>query len=160
MIEKIYLDLDGVFADFWGEVCNIFGKEPENNKMIWDRLKDVPNLFLNLKPLPYTKVMFNAIYSKYGNKCEILSSVPHPNNFLVTAPDNKRNWVKKHLNDKIVVNIVNNHSEKQKFCKGKNYILIDDYIKNINEWTSKGGIGILHDNWNKTYIELVKMGIL
>lgn len=160
MIEKIYLDLDGVFADFWGKVCDVFGKEPENSKMIWDKLKDVHNLFLDLKPLPYTRVMFNALYSKYGDRCEILSSVPRPDNFLVTAPDDKRKWVRKYLNDSIVVNIVSNHTEKQNFCKGKNYILIDDYAKNINEWMTKGGTGILHDNWNKTYIELIKLEIL
>lgn len=160
MIKKVYLDLDGVFADFWGKVCDIFGGEPENNKMIWDRLKDVPNLFLDLKPLPYTRVMFRAIYQKYGDRCEILSSIPRPDNFLVTAPVDKIKWVRRYLNDSIVVNIVSNHSEKQKFCQGKDYVLIDDYAKNINEWNAKGGVGILHEDWNKTYTELVKLGIL
>lgn len=160
MIEKIYLDLDGVFADFWGKVCEIFGKEPENNKMMWDKLKKVPHLFLNLKPLPNSIIMFNKIYSNYGNKCEILTSVPRPENFLITAVDDKKEWVKTYLSDKIIVNTVSNHSEKKNFCFGKEYVLIDDYDKNVNDWISKGGTAILHKNWGKTYLNLIKENIL
>lgn len=160
MIEKIYLDLDGVFADFWGRVCEIFGKEPENSKMIWDELKKVPHLFLNLNPLHYSTVMFKKIYSRYGDRCEILTSVPRPEGLLVTAVDDKREWVRRYLSDKITVNIVSHHSEKKNFCLGKDYVLIDDYDKNVNEWRDKGGIAILHENWGDTYLDLIKEYIL
>ena len=37
-------------------------------------------------------------------------------------------------------------------------ILIDDYIKNINEWEKKGGIGVHHTDVSKTIGELKRLG--
>ena len=48
-------------------------------------------------------------------------------------------------------------SQKKDFAKGGN-LLIDDYEKNIKEWESAGGQGILHTNTNKTIQELKKLG--
>jgi hypothetical protein len=30
------------------------------------------------------------------------------------------------------------------FCKGAETVLIDDWVKNIDEWNQTGGTGILH----------------
>jgi len=51
-------------------------------------------------------------------------------------------------------------SDKQKYAttNGKPNVLIDDYIKNINEWEAKGGIGIHHTNVSKTISELKRLG--
>ena len=51
-------------------------------------------------------------------------------------------------------------SQKQKYAttNGKPNVLIDDYIKNIQEWESAGGIGIRHTNVSKTLAELKKLG--
>ena len=50
--------------------------------------------------------------------------------------------------------------QKRKFAQtnDKPNILIDDYIKNIREWESAGGIGITHINVRKTISELKKQG--
>ena len=47
-------------------------------------------------------------------------------------------------------------SQKQKFATTdeKPNVLIDDYKKNIREWESQGGIGILHTNVVKTISNL------
>ena len=37
---------------------------------------------------------------------------------------------------------------------GDKTILIDDYIKNVNEWKAKGGIGIHHRDARATLVEL------
>ena len=51
-------------------------------------------------------------------------------------------------------------SQKKDYAKtnGEPNILIDDYIKNIKEWESKGGIGIHHTEVNKTLSQLKKLG--
>ena len=51
--------------------------------------------------------------------------------------------------------------DKKAFAKnkdGKPNVLIDDYIKNIREWESAGGIGIVHTSISKTLAELKKLG--
>jgi hypothetical protein len=42
--------------------------------------------------------------------------------------------------------------------KREQAVLIDDYPKNITEWTAKGGIGILHTNASSTISQLKKIG--
>ena len=37
-------------------------------------------------------------------------------------------------------------------------VLIDDYIKNINEWEAKGGIGVHHTDVSKTISILKGLG--
>lgn len=160
MIDKIYIDLDGVLANFWGRVCEIFGKEPDNNRVIWHKLKEYPDLFLELKPLPYATIMFNKIYSVYDDKCEILTAIPNIELYGKSAAYDKKMWVMKYLNDRIIVNTVDSHSRKKEFCRGKNCILIDDYHKNISDWKSRGGTGILHKDWQTTCHELMIRGIL
>ena len=51
-------------------------------------------------------------------------------------------------------------SQKQQYATtdGKPNILIDDYMKNINEWEKKGGIGIHHTDPRKTINELKRLG--
>ena len=41
---------------------------------------------------------------------------------------------------------------------GKPNVLIDDYMKNIKEWESKGGIGVHHTDPRKTIGELKRLG--
>jgi hypothetical protein len=63
----------------------------------------------------------------------------------------KRQWLQKNISIDVADNaiIVNNKRFKQRYS-GKNKILIDDEIININEWEEKGGIGIHHTNTWKT----------
>jgi hypothetical protein len=57
-----------------------------------------------------------------------------------------------------------NRSQKQDYTmvghsgKREQAVLIDDYPKNIKEWTAKGGIGILHTNTSSTIRQLKKIG--
>ena len=50
--------------------------------------------------------------------------------------------------------------QKVRFAQTNNKpnILIDDYIKNINEWERSGGIGVHHTNVSKTISELKRLG--
>ena len=55
------------------------------------------------------------------------------------------------------INIVQRR-EKQNFA-GKDIILVDDHKKNIREWESAGGTGILHTNTNNTIKQLKGLGV-
>ena len=51
-------------------------------------------------------------------------------------------------------------AQKQAFAQTdeKPNVLIDDYIKNIKEWESKGGIGVHHTSVGKSIGELNRLG--
>jgi hypothetical protein len=57
------------------------------------------------------------------------------------------------------INLVK-RADKKKYATrdGKQCLLIDDYLKNIQEWETAGGIGIHHTNISKTLAELKRLG--
>ncbi len=150
-IKKLYFDMDGVLADFDRgviELCNMEPRKqsldisPEYDDERWRRVKEVGHFYDKLEFMPGAKEMFDILYAKYGDKCEILSGIPKPRRGIVTAGEDKTNWAHRLLAKDLVVNIVY-REEKPNYCTGKDCILIDDYEVNIEEWESIGGTGIL-----------------
>ena len=150
MIKKIYFDMDGVLADFNRGVIELAHSEPidqsheneEKTTALWDAIRKVDSFYYKLKPLNNAIEVFNEVRNKYPSKVEILSAIPKPKRNIVGAKEDKIKWVKKYLGEDVVVNIVYKE-EKKNFCLGKEYVLIDDLDKNINDWISSGGSGIL-----------------
>ena len=103
--------------------------------------------------------MFDAVYGKYGDKCEILTGIPKPRREIVNAASDKKAWVKRLLSEDIKVNIVF-REEKPQYCTGKGYILIDDMERNIKEWNEMGGTGIVNVDADHTMEVLRDLEIL
>lgn len=147
-VSKIYFDMDGVLADFEGGIRNLLGVEPkgqetedpEADDRMFTAIKNFPNFYEKLEPIPGMLEIFRELSKKYD--CEILTGVPRPERGIVEASDNKKTWVKKYLGGNIVVHTVPRR-EKQKMALDETYILIDDYSKNIKAWNEAGGTGIL-----------------
>lgn len=164
-VEKIYFDMDGVLVDFNKGVYDltdydgILDKDQKQSDGIWNYIKNVPNFYFKLEPFDDMLELFKVLWQKYGSKCEILTGLPRPERGIETAGQDKVLWVKKYMGEDIKVNLVM-REEKQNFCKNKGCILIDDLPKNVNEWTKKGGVGILHDDAKSTKIALKNLEIL
>ena len=85
-IKKIYFDMDSVLADFERGVRELCRMEPpsQNDKHrnpadddeMWRRIKQHEHFYDELELMPGAKEMFDAIYEKYGDKCEILTGIP------------------------------------------------------------------------------------
>ncbi len=153
-IRKIYFDMDGVLADFNKGVRVLCGTEPRSQNGVidpveddarWAKIKAVPHFYDKLELMPGAKMMFDTLSDKYGDACEILSAIPKPHRGIETAREDKIMWVRRLLSENIVINIVY-REDKQKYCMGKDCILIDDHDKNIFEWEAMGGTGILFTN--------------
>lgn len=166
-VEKIYLDMDGVVADFERGVRELCGVEPvpqgacspKEEDTMWERARDIGHFYGKLLPMPGAVGMFREIYEKHGDKCEILTGIPKAKRGILTAGEDKISWVRKYLSEDIKVHIVY-REEKKNYCTGEGCVLIDDYEKNIREWEENGGTGILHINVANTTEELKKLGIL
>ncbi len=167
-VEKIYFDMDGVLANFdlgVKEICgmeapdqNSKHKNPEYDDEMWKRVKQAGHFYDYLELLPGARKLFDYVYNRYGDRCEILSGIPKPRRGIDTAGEDKINWVRRLLSKDIKVNIVF-REEKPNYCKGIGCVLIDDYTKNIREWEEMGGTGVLNENAAKTLEKLKEMGI-
>jgi len=166
--EKIYFDMDGVLADFNRGVNELCGMEtppqgegwkPGCDDLMWERVRLQDHFYNRLHVMPGAMEMFDVIYSRYGDRCEILSAVPRPEKGILTAREDKIRWMRRYFPEQVVVNIVL-RKEKPLFCKGKGCILIDDFSENVKAWEKNGGTGIFHKSPEKTIGEMKRMGLL
>ncbi len=166
-VAKIYFDMDGVLADFDLGVVEICGlprpaqghDSAERNRRMWAAIRDVGHFYRKLKPMPGAIEMFQTIYDVYGDRCEILTGVPKPKRNIPEASADKVEWVRKYLNDNVVVHTVL-REEKIKYCFGPEYILIDDYTKNGYEWMEHGGTVINHNSSEETLERMRELQLL
>ena len=166
---RIYLDMDGVLADFEKGVQDLCHMEPlsqngkrndpEKDDLMWERIRKTDHFYDRLDLMPGAKEMFDLLRKKYGDRCEILTGIPREERGIVTAEEDKRNWIRRMLSETVKVNAVC-RKHKQNYCTGPESILIDDREKTIREWKELGGTGILFVNTEETVRELKRQGVL
>ena len=157
-ITKIYFDMDGVLVDFDKGVKEILGLEPvkqeyhtkEFDDELFGRMKEEVNFYRNLDAIDDSVDFFNDLYDRYGPEVvEVLTGIPNPKRGIDAAGDDKVAWVKKYLPEDVIVHLVQ-RKDKKNYCKGKDYILIDDFSANTKEWEKAGGTAILFTDADST----------
>lgn len=167
MVEKVYLDMDGVLSDFDRGVRELCGLEPmdqmtateTDNDRLWNAVAKVDHYYGKLEPIPGAGAMLRTLIEKYGDRVEILTGIPKPKRNIQNAGTDKIQWMRRYFGPEIKVNIVYREEKKER-CHGKGDILIDDYQKNIDEWIKYGGTGVLFTDADSAIQELQEMGIL
>ena len=145
-MKNIYLDMDGVIADFdkrYQELFKITTKEAERDKK-WIQFFDKfiqDRHFATLELMDYLKGT--------GIPITILSSTSSDKRDPLIRPQ-KMEWLSKHKIDFPVILVPGAHLKKD--YATPNCILIDDTAKNIDGWRREGGIGILHESFFHTRI--------
>ena len=155
-LPKVYCDLDQVLCAFLKGASKALGKDfvKADRETRWKTIANTKGFWDNLEWMPGSKKLYQRI-AKYDPY--ILSAYSARD---VNSPKGKYKWIAK--NTKIPKSrvLLVKRSQKQSYAtdKGEPSVLIDDYIKNIREWESKGGIGIHHTDVSKTLRELSNIG--
>jgi hypothetical protein len=155
----VFLDLDGVFADFYGFTSTVLDKpyKEMNPADAWAVLDKIPNLFQNLPMLDDGRKLWSylRVLERHGAvRLQILSALPWPTNALSTAPDDKRCWVYWALSPDIPVVLAESGPAKALYAR-PGAILIDDLQRNIDAWNAARGTGILHVSSETTITTLL-----
>lgn len=159
-MQILNLDLDGVFANFDAKFSEIVGFDYHvDPKKAWSMLDQVDNLFLQLKPIPGAIEFFEEISDRAVYPMRILTALPLLTNKLITAANDKRTWVARHLCPNIQVICSDGWDTKKDFCSYGD-VLVDDMARNIESWTSVGGIGIHHQVQEETLYRLKEIGAI
>ena len=143
---ELYVDMDGVLADFFGVWNKMMGVKhwkdiPDIDKAL-QKIKDTDDFWINLPMTPNGKSLLNAI-KKFKGKYNILSA-PLPGD--PNSEPQKRAWIRKHLSMFPPAKIIIDHNKAAyaKQADGTPNALIDDFGENISKWRSAGGVGIQH----------------
>jgi 5'(3')-deoxyribonucleotidase len=155
-LPNIYCDLDQVLVNFMkGAEAAIGGDFASTDKdERWNKINQTKGFWANLEWMPGSERLYKFI-EKYDPYVLSAYSGRDP-----TSKNGKMKWLGKNTNwKKGRVNLVK-RSDKKLYATtdGKPNVLIDDYMKNINEWEKKGGIGVHHTNVPKTIGELKRLG--
>lgn len=145
----VFLDMDGVLADFHNTVAREHGKETfdqlKRGEMAIEQSAKKPGFIANLPKLSNAEKLVKNV-TKMAGEYSILSS-PLMSRVEQSSKE-KAEWLQKHLGGAQPKTVVFDH-EKFKFAQQPDEtpnILIDDYDVNINLWNQHGGIGILYTN--------------
>jgi 5'-nucleotidase len=152
---RIYLDLDGVLADFDRHFVDHFGVESQtlDDASMWKKINSYPDFFANLPPMKDAMVLFDYVMSTWRSEdVSILTACPRSN--YRNAAIQKRVWVRKHLNENITVIPMLGGVNKSLFMHEPSDILIDDMEKNCSSWEELGGIAIVHKSAAETIAKL------
>lgn len=158
--------MDGVLCDFETyfkstigggllpeEYKNTFGK-----KRYWDLIikRGGSTFWESIPPTKDMDLLIDYVFENF-EKIGILSSSSKKNHGSRLVTVGKIKWLKKHKitpfipNDRII--IVDSAEDKRRYADVE-IILVDDFVQNIKEWRTSGGIGILHTSAKKTIKEL------
>ena len=155
MVERIFLDLDGVLANWINSVFRLFGKEYDeatypNNWNVWEeigldseeemwaRIDGSTNFWENIKPYYWKEWL---LWRCKSSAPTTILSKPHKR---ASCYFGKADWCRRHcgIGDPWLV------QEKWPIAR-KNWLLIDDNNENCQKWADNGGHAIIFpEPWN------------
>lgn len=158
---RLFLDMDGVLADFDKAAGMVLGT-PDIHKFefvygaieFWRRLNTVPHFFAILEPMPDAWLLTDAVAHL---KPMILTALPRDNGERVAQQ--KRDWIQTRLGIPTERVITCRTEEKPQFCKPGD-ILVDDRAVNKAAWERAGGRYIIHTSAGNTLEELRQMKVI
>jgi 5'(3')-deoxyribonucleotidase len=148
-MRTIFLDMDGVVADFDTFVSNLLGRpigwndsKQDLTDEEWEKLASVDRLYYQLPLMPdATKLVAYVKSLSTRFNVGFLTAVPRRST-IPSARDDKQAWVDKYFPGmKMDIGPYSHH--KQKWCTPGD-ILVDDRPSNIEQWSAVGGIAIYH----------------
>lgn len=167
---KIFLDMDGVLADFqhgvktyydidleamnkMKEVPNILKKK---NSAMWGHIRKNPQFWNNLKPMDDAQQLWD-----YFSHLDPIILTAAPSTFSVGSEtflmvgEMKKTWIKRifNMSDDTRFICTTSSRKHQHVIDSHHNVLIDDNTKNISNWTNTGNIGILHKTASKSIKE-------
>ena len=155
-LPRIYCDMDQVLCNFLKGADKAVGEPFINADRVerWNKISNTKDFWENLEWMPGAEKLYMRI-AKYDPY--ILSAYSKRDN---NSRKGKMKWLSRNTKFKRSNIHLVLRAEKKNYATtdDKPNVLIDDYMKNIKEWESSGGIGVHHTSVSKTLGELNRLG--
>lgn len=149
---KLFVDMDGVLADFDQHHEDIFGVRADKiaENVDWNKVRAHPGFYSGIPPMADMLALWRYI-ERYSPI--VLTGIPSS---VEEAADNKRGWVRQHIGAHVEVRCC--LSKEKSFHAEHGDILIDDWEKYRHLWIGKGGRWITHTSAENTIQKLQGWG--
>lgn len=149
----LYLDMDGVQADFFGAWSRRSGvdhwkaisdKEAEINQLAHSTAREVYDFFRDLKPLKGGMEVINWL--KQNKIPYTVLSAPLRGPYSQASIEAKRDWLDQYHPGSSGNAIFTQDKYKYATAGGSPNVLVDDFGKYLNAWSGANGIAVKHED--------------
>lgn len=150
---RIYVDMDGVLADFDKHFENTHNMHPSayekahGTEAFWKSIIGTDKYWENIPPFPYAQEMLDFIFEHFEH-VSILSA-PSNSDYERTIRE-KRTWLNKNVKMPCGTHVPAIFRKDKHVYAAGGAILIDDFENKVKKWNSHGGFAIHHKNWEDT----------
>jgi hypothetical protein len=143
---RLYLDCDGVLADFDAGATAVLGMKPRayekshGLRRFWQKLASAPDFYFGLPLLPGATELFEAV--RHLDPI-ILTGLPLGN----WAADQKVRWAARHFPGTRIITCM---ARDKRDHAGEGDVLVDDQLKHAHLWEEAGGIFVHHQDMPTT----------
>ena len=166
VMPHLYLDMDGVQADFfgaWAKMHNVSNykeipdTETSINQLATSSPKEVYKFFRELQPLQGGGKIVQWLH-QHNIPFTVLSA-PLRGPYSKASIEAKKDWLDEHNPGATNNAIFTQNKHKYALNNDEPNVLVDDYGKYLNAWSDAGGIAVKHEdsNTNHTISELEKI---
>ncbi|HML10846.1 MAG TPA: hypothetical protein VK432_08295 [Stellaceae bacterium] len=150
---QLFVDLDGVLADFNRHHRTVFGRVADiaADDVDWDAVRAVSGFYRDIPPMSDMDLLWSRIERL---RPIILTGVPRS---VPDASEDKQAWVRNHLGNGVEVRCVKSREKCRHAAAGD--ILIDDWEKYRHLWLAAGGIWITHRSAAETIAAVDGLGL-
>ncbi len=138
---QVFVDLDGVLADFDSHHHAVFGIMPDktNDNVDWAKVRSIPGFYADIPLMCDALRLWNFLKMYLEKPAIVLTGIPKS---VEEAAANKTAWVARHLGADVEVRCCRSSEKCTHAAPGD--ILIDDWTKYQHLWIAKGGRWITH----------------
>ena len=150
---QLFLDCDGVLADFDAGARKVLGLSPQqfeqrhSKREFWKRIARAPDFYATLPELPDARQLFDAV--KHLNPI-ILTGLPLGN----WAAPQKVRWAAEHFPGTRIITCM--ARDKYRHMTGRD-VLVDDRADHRSKWEDAGGTFVHHRNARASLAELAAL---
>ena len=149
-MRQLYLDADGVLADFDKGATAVLGLPPRayekrhGIRRFWQKLASAPDFYFGLPLMPDAMELFDAVKHLHPI---ILTGLPGGN----WAADQKVRWAARYFpGTRIITTLARDKRDHAK----EGDVLVDDQLRHRHLWEGVGGIFIHHRNARDSIAQL------
>ena len=152
---RLFLDCDGVLADFDTYASQLFGMPPRQfaarygAKRFWSRIARHEDFFYKLPLMPDARELWDAVAHLHPI---ILTGLPRGD----WAAPQKMRWAAGHFPEARMITTM--ARAKRDHMESPGDVLVDDLLKYKTVWEEVGGVFVHHRNAKTTLKELKALG--